>query len=67
MTWNAVSGTGNLLSSDYGAPLGWTKKPDRSAHTRIVVRLTFGVTEPHQAAAILTRIGHARLDVSQHR
>jgi hypothetical protein len=43
------------------------EKPDRSAQMRIVVRLRFGVTEPHQTAAISARDGkpRTRLDVSQ--
>ena len=36
-----------------------TKKPDRSAHMRIVVRLKFGFTEPHQAAALSAHDGKA--------
>jgi hypothetical protein len=35
------------------------EKPDRSARMRVVVRLGFGVTEPHQTAAISARDGKA--------
>ena len=50
-------------------PTRGTKKPDRSAHMRIVVRLGFGFTEPHQAAALSARDGkpRTRFDVSQQR
>jgi hypothetical protein len=43
-----------FFTSDHGPPLV-EEKANRSAHMRILVRLRFVVTEPHQAAAISTQ------------